>query len=102
MRPNEHPDGSRRDPAPSRPMPPKRESDRLLARLRTLVDESRRGRGANSVELKARDPESPPSGASFTPIRFLRPPTGRHAECPAPARGDSVTAAQVRSPDHLE
>jgi hypothetical protein len=58
MSTNEHPvDRSRRDPATSRPMPPKRESDRLLERLRTLVHESRRGRGANSVELEARNRE---------------------------------------------
>jgi hypothetical protein len=34
-------------------MPPKRESDRLLERLRVLVHDSRRGNGASSIELQA-------------------------------------------------
>jgi hypothetical protein len=38
-------------------MPPKRESDRLLERLRTLVQDNRRAIGASSVELDARSRE---------------------------------------------
>jgi hypothetical protein len=38
-------------------MPPKRESDRLLERLRTLVHDSRRGVGASSLELEERSRE---------------------------------------------
>jgi len=34
-------------------MPPKRESDRLLERLRMLVQDSRRGVRASSIELQA-------------------------------------------------
>lgn len=35
-------------------MAPKRESDRLLERLRTLVHDSRRANGASSIEVQAR------------------------------------------------
>jgi ATP-dependent protease ClpP protease subunit len=38
-------------------MPPKRESDRLLERLRMLVHDSRRGNGASSTELERRSRE---------------------------------------------
>jgi hypothetical protein len=51
------PAGARRDSAtegpPNRGVPPRRESDHLLERLRTLVQESRRG----SIELGARSHE---------------------------------------------
>jgi hypothetical protein len=35
-------------------MPPTRESDRLLERLRTLVHDNRRSNGASRIELQAR------------------------------------------------
>lgn len=38
-------------------MPPSRETDRLLQRIRTLVHDSRRDNGANDVELEARSRE---------------------------------------------
>jgi hypothetical protein len=38
-------------------MPPTRESDRLLERLRTLVHDSRRSNGASRIELQARTRE---------------------------------------------
>jgi hypothetical protein len=38
-------------------MPPRRETDRLLERLRTLVHDGRRVSGASSIELEARSRE---------------------------------------------
>lgn len=38
-------------------MPPKRESDHLLERLRTVVRNTRRGSSASSIELEARSRE---------------------------------------------
>lgn len=48
---------TRNDVTTSSMSPPRREADRLLQQIRTLVREDRRGDGASRIELEARAQE---------------------------------------------